>query len=87
MAVPVVPVVVAAGHALKTAVQRWPFWLGLSLFVGVTAFSFSVFFNQITSSVLKLWPILALAGVFIMLRQVVKEYFKLRKKEAKNRRQ
>ena len=80
MPAPLVPIAVAG--AVKSAGKSWTFWLGLSAFVGSGAISLSVVWNQFTASAINLWPLLAMAGAFLVIRQVVKEYFKVKRKSS-----
>lgn len=81
MAAPLLPVFALAIRGLGHALSRWQGILAFAGLIAVTSFSFSSFFNQATESIRSLWPILSVAFAFLLLREIVRSYFKLKNKE------
>lgn len=71
------PVVMVAYKLLKS----WQFWVGVTIFTSASAFSLMGMLNLLLQSTLNLWPLLALVGLIIVLREVVRQYFKYKHDE------
>lgn len=82
MAVPIIAMLPMIGRSLIFALSRWQGILAFAGFAVATSFSAKIFLDQITSSALRLWPILALACLFLLMREVIRGWITIRSKEA-----
>lgn len=70
MAAPAVAIV------LYNLLKSWQFWVGVTVFTSASAFSLMGMLNLLLQSTLNLWPLVALVGLILILREVVRQYFK-----------
>lgn len=82
MPVPVVAALPMIGKSLKFALSRWQGILAFAGFTVATSFSINIFVNQLTSSALRLWPILAIACLFLLLKEFIRGWLTIKAKEA-----
>lgn len=75
-----VPIIAAAGLIVRAAKSGWSFWIGVSVLMAATAFSGGMFADQLASSAIRLWPIMMLAGFFIVVREIVRQHYKSKRR-------
>lgn len=87
MAAPLAPVLWMLGRSLATALRKWPNILALGTLLLAGGFSVKLMLKQMGETALSLWPLLALACFFFLLKEVVKAWVQIRKNEVEAKRE
>jgi len=86
MAGPLIALLPTAASALKIVFSRWQGILAFTGFFVATTFSINAFISQITDSALRLWPILAIACFFLLMKEFIRGWVIIKSKETKTKR-
>lgn len=74
MAVPLIPVT-------KVLIKSWPAIVAFTGLILATGFSFAYMLRQAGETALNLWPLVAIACFFFLTKEVVRAWYKIKKKE------
>ncbi len=83
MAVPLIPIVVMVGRSVGVALKRWPTIVGLVGLIFATGFMFNAMLRQMGETAISLWPLLMIACLTLILKEVVRAWLKIRQSEIK----
>jgi hypothetical protein len=81
MALPIAPILFMVGRSVATALRKWPGILAFTGLIIATGFTFMAMINQMGETALRLWPILVIACFFLLLKEVVKAWVKIKQNE------
>jgi hypothetical protein len=68
-------------RALILLLKNWRVIISIAVALLAGGFSTKIAVQEVGNSILKLWPILALACIAIILREFLKGYFDLKRKD------
>ncbi|WP_148252238.1 hypothetical protein [Aidingimonas lacisalsi] len=81
MAIPLAPALLILARSVGVALRKWPSILALTGLVAASGFTFNSMVRQAGETALSLWPLLALACFFLLAREVLKAWLKIKSKE------
>lgn len=83
MALPLIPIFTLLGRSLSIALRRWQGIVALTALVFGAGFTFNSMINQMGQTALNLWPLLAMAGFFLLAKEVVRAWMKVKQQQYK----
>nr|WP_295712169.1 hypothetical protein [uncultured Halomonas sp.] len=86
MAAPIIlPLLSLAGRSLVQLMSRWQGVLAVAGLVLASGFMIKEMMRQAGETALSLWPLLALACFFLLAKEFIRAWLKVRNKEMKTR--
>lgn len=81
MALPIAPVIITLGRSVGYALHRWQTILSLAGLVATSGFTVNSMIKQAGETTLNLWPLLVLAFSFLILKEIVRAWLKIKHRE------
>jgi len=82
-----IPFLSVAARSVGVLLRRWQGITALIGLVVASGFTFNAMVRQMADTALNLWPLLALACFFLLAKEFLRAWFKVRKAEVERRRQ